>query len=76
MMAAPFVWLFGPSYWYGRLLGFLASLVSAGAIAYAVYRDGERQRWIAASSGLGILELEFRLSHWSALSPAHDDGHV
>ncbi|MCY3867481.1 MAG: glycosyltransferase family 39 protein [Chloroflexi bacterium] len=59
MMAAPFVWLFGPSYWYGRLLGFLASLVSAAAIAYAVYRDGERQRWIALLAGLAFLSSNF-----------------
>lgn len=59
MMAAPFVWLFGPSYWYGRLLGFLASLASAAAIAYAVYRDGERQRWIALLAGLAFLSSNF-----------------
>lgn len=59
MLAAPFVWLFGPSYWYGRLLGFLASLVSACAIAYAVYRDGERQRWIALLAGLAFLSSNF-----------------
>ncbi|MBI5830615.1 MAG: hypothetical protein HZB20_13990, partial [Chloroflexi bacterium] len=34
----PFVWAFGPAYWYGRLLSFLATLVAAGAIAYAVHR--------------------------------------
>ena len=37
VMAAPFVWFFGPAYWYGRLLGFLGSLVSAAAIYYAVF---------------------------------------
>ena len=59
IMAAPFVWLFGPSYWYGRLLGFLGSLVSACAIAYAAYRDGERQRWIALLAGLAFLSSNF-----------------
>lgn len=59
IMAAPFVWLFGPSYWYGRLLGFLASLVSAAAIAYAVYREGERRRWIALLAGLAFLSSNF-----------------
>ncbi|MCY3833561.1 MAG: hypothetical protein OXG85_11130 [Chloroflexi bacterium] len=59
MMAAPFVWLFGPAYWYGRLLGFLGSLVSAAAIAYAVYRDGTRHKWIAALSGLAFLSSNF-----------------
>ncbi|MDE2636985.1 MAG: hypothetical protein OXI30_11535 [Chloroflexota bacterium] len=59
VMAAPFVWFFGPAHWYGRLLGFLGSLVSAGAIAYAVYRDGGGQRWIAALSGLAFLSSNF-----------------
>ncbi|MBI5670710.1 MAG: hypothetical protein HZC41_22180 [Chloroflexi bacterium] len=60
VLAAPLVWLFGPAYWYGRLLGFLGTLVTAGAIAYAVYRDGVRRRGnghllIAALSGLAYL---------------------
>lgn len=59
IMAAPFVWLFGPAYWYGRLLGFLGSLVSAAAIAYAVYRDGGRHRWIALLAGLAFLSSNF-----------------
>lgn len=54
IIAAPFVWLFGPAYWYGRLLGFLGTLVTASAIAYAVYRDGQH-RWIALLSGLAFL---------------------
>jgi hypothetical protein len=55
VMAAPFVWLFGPAYWYGRLLGFLGTLVTATAIGYAVYRDGNQNRLIAALSGLAFL---------------------
>ncbi|MDL1900696.1 hypothetical protein FBR02_08005 [Anaerolineae bacterium CFX9] len=55
VMAAPFVWLFGPAYWYGRLLGFLGTLITASAIALAVYRDGGRHRWIALLSGLAFL---------------------
>ena len=54
VMAAPFVWLFGPAYWYGRLLGFLGTLVTASAIGYAVYREGGH-RWIAVLSGLAFL---------------------
>ncbi len=55
VIAAPFVWLFGSAYWYGRLLGFLGTLVTAAAIAYAVYRDGGRHRWIALLAGLAFL---------------------
>jgi hypothetical protein len=54
VIAAPFVWLFGTAYWYGRLLGFLTSLVAAGAIAWAVHRNGGN-RWIALLSGLAFL---------------------
>lgn len=59
VIAAPFVWLFGPAYWYGRLLGFLGTLVTAAAIAYAVYRDGARRGrgylLIAVLAGLAYL---------------------
>ena len=55
VMAVPFVWLFGEGFWYGRLLSFLSTLITAGTIAYAVYRDGHKQRWIALLSGLAFL---------------------
>lgn len=60
VLAAPMVWLFGPAYWYGRLLGFLGTFITAAAIAYAVYRDGVRRRGtghliIAALAGLAYL---------------------
>lgn len=54
MLAAPFVWLFGPAYWYGRLLGFLGTLATASAISYAVYR-AEHQKIVAAIAGLAFL---------------------
>lgn len=54
VIAAPFVWLFGPAYWYGRLLGFLGTLVTAAAIGYAVHRE-TKHRWIALLSGLAFL---------------------
>ncbi|MFN8529916.1 MAG: hypothetical protein U0670_15040 [Anaerolineae bacterium] len=54
VIAAPFVWLFGPAYWYGRLLGFLGTLVTASAIGLAVLREG-RRRDIALLAGLAFL---------------------
>lgn len=54
VMAAPFVWVFGPAYWYGRLLGFLGTLVTASAIGIAVYRDG-KNKWIALLAGMAFL---------------------
>ncbi len=59
MMAAPFVWFFGPALWYGRLLGFLGSLVSAAAIYYAVFRDGRGNRWVALLAALAFLSSNF-----------------
>lgn len=54
VIAAPFVWVFGPAYWYGRLLGFLGTVITAIAIGYAVYQDG-RNRTVALLSGLAFL---------------------
>lgn len=54
VMAVPFVWAFGPAYWYGRLLGFLGTLITAAAIGYAVYREGG-SRTIGVLSGLAFL---------------------
>ena len=54
VMAAPFVWFFGEAYWYGRLLGFLGTLVSATCIGYVVWREGGH-RWISLAAGLAFL---------------------
>ncbi|MEO0563650.1 MAG: hypothetical protein AAF125_16205, partial [Chloroflexota bacterium] len=54
----PFMWIFGPGYWYGRLLGFLGTLVCAALIGYAVYRDSEpdgRNRTVIAVAVLSAL---------------------
>lgn len=59
VMAAPFARLFGPAYWYGRLLGFLGSLLAAAAVGFAVYRDGSQHRLVAALSGLAFLSSNF-----------------
>jgi 4-amino-4-deoxy-L-arabinose transferase-like glycosyltransferase len=58
VLLVPFVWLFGPQYWYGRLAGFLATLITAGAIAYAVNRS-TRHRPIALLSGLAFLASNY-----------------
>jgi hypothetical protein len=54
VMAAPFAAVFGPAYWYGRLLGFLGTLVTASAIGWVVWRE-ERHRGIAVLAGLAFL---------------------
>lgn len=60
LMAVPFAWAFGPQYWYGRLLGFLGTLVTASAIGFAIYKDGVRRNGkgnlaVAALAGLAFL---------------------
>lgn len=62
LLLVPFVWLFGPALWYGRLLSFLATLLTAAAIGYAVWRDGPRGRWsggFALLSGLAFLASNY-----------------
>ncbi len=54
VIAAPFVWIFGPAYWYGRLLSLLSAFVAAGAVGYAVHRE-TGHRLIALLSGLAFL---------------------
>lgn len=54
VIAAPFVWFFGAGYWYGRLLSFISTLITASAIAYAVYHDGHKHKWIAILSALAF----------------------
>ncbi len=54
LLAVPFAWLFGPSYAYGRILGTLATLIAAGAIACAVRRDGG-PGLLAPLSGLAFI---------------------
>ncbi len=61
LMAVPFAWIFGATYWYGRLLGFLGTLVTALTIAYAVYSFEVRKGYgrglalVAVAAGLAFL---------------------
>ncbi|HLA45175.1 MAG TPA: hypothetical protein VJZ27_17140 [Aggregatilineales bacterium] len=54
----PFVWIFGADYWYGRLVAFIGTLVTAGAIGYAIYR-AEKRRDIALLMGLAFLASNY-----------------
>jgi hypothetical protein len=58
VLLIPFVWAFGPAYWYGRLFGFIATLITAGAIAWAVYR-AVRHRLAAVIAGLAYLASNY-----------------
>ena len=58
LVVVPLVWLFGPEYWTGRLVSFLGTLVTAGAIGYAVQRTGRRP-WLSVLSGLAFLAANY-----------------
>lgn len=58
IMQIPFVWVFGPEYWYGRLMVFFGTFVIAGAIAYAVNR-ATGHRTISLLSGMLFLASNY-----------------
>jgi hypothetical protein len=60
----PFVWLFGPAFWYGRaisLLGALAAAAFVGLTLHAITRDAVA----AAAAGVTLLCFPYLL-HWAA----------
>lgn len=69
IIAAPFVWVFGESYWYARLLSFASALITAGAIYFAVNYE-TKHRWIALLSGLAFLSSN-TIYHISPLLRQH-----
>lgn len=58
LLVVPLVWLFGPQYWTGRLVSYLATLVTAGVIGYAVQREGKRW-WLSLIAGLSFLASNY-----------------
>ena len=54
ILLAPFVWLFGLAYWYGRALSLLCVLITALAIGYAVLKE-TGHRGIATLAALAFL---------------------
>jgi hypothetical protein len=58
VLMVPFVWLFGANYWYGRLIIFLATFVTAGAISFAIWRD-ENRLWPGLLVGMAFLASNF-----------------
>ncbi|MEZ4516904.1 MAG: hypothetical protein R3C44_08735 [Chloroflexota bacterium] len=69
VLAVPLVWIFGPQYWTGRLLSFVGTLITAGAIGYAVQRGGRRW-WLSVLSGLAFLASNY-VYHVGALFRQH-----
>ncbi|GAB4430816.1 MAG: hypothetical protein Kow00106_25310 [Anaerolineae bacterium] len=58
VLLVPFAWAFGAEYWYGRLAGFVGTLITAGTIGAVVYRE-ERHRAVAALAGLAFLASNY-----------------
>ena len=58
LLMVPFVKAFGPHLWYGRLIIFSSTLVTAGAIAWAVHRES-RHRFIALLAGMAFLSSNY-----------------
>lgn len=58
LIVLPLVLLFGPEYWTGRLVSYLGTLLTAGAIGYAVHRESQRW-WLAVISGLAFLASNY-----------------
>ncbi|HEX6386672.1 MAG TPA: hypothetical protein VF177_18555, partial [Anaerolineae bacterium] len=58
LVVVPLVWLVGPQYWTGRLVSYLATLVTAAAISYAVQRK-TRRPWLSLLAGLTFLASNY-----------------
>jgi hypothetical protein len=58
LLAVPLVWMFGPQMWTGRAVGFAASLLTAAAIGWGVWR-ASGNRLVAAFSGLTFLASNY-----------------
>ncbi len=58
VILVPFVWVFGEAYWYGRLVGFLGTLITAATVGSIVGREGHDRR-VAVLSGLAFLASNY-----------------
>lgn len=58
IIMAPFVKIFGPQYWYGRLIIFIGTFITAFAIAWAVHRE-TKHKLIAVIAGLALLASNY-----------------
>ena len=65
LLQVPFVWIFGPGFWYGRAIS-LASTVAVAALIALTMHAVTRDKTASASSGLTFLAVPFVL-HWSSL---------
>jgi len=64
LIVAPLVWLFGPQLWTGRVVGFLGTLITASAIAWAIRREAGKGGWVVpALFGLTFLASNYTFTN-------------
>jgi hypothetical protein len=63
LLQVPFAWIFGPAYWYGRLINLLSILVTAVLIGLVVHKLTQN-RLAAVTGGMLLPAIPFIL-HWS-----------
>jgi hypothetical protein len=63
---APFVWLFGPAFWYGRVISLISAVAVAILIALTLHALTENKIG-AAAGGLTFLAVPYVLT-WSSLA--------
>lgn len=66
MVQAPFVWLFGPEFWYGRLISLLSTAATALFVALTLFTL-TRDRIAAMAAGLTFPAIPYVL-RWSSLA--------
>ncbi len=66
MVQAPFVWLFGPEFWYGRLISLLSTGATALFVALTLFTL-TRDRIAAVAAGLTFPAIPYVL-RWSSLA--------
>jgi hypothetical protein len=63
LVQVPFAWLFGPAFWYGRLISILGVLLSAGFICLTLHALSHD--WIGSVlAGLLLVAFPY-IQHWS-----------
>jgi len=66
LVQVPFVWLFGPALWYGRLISTLSMIAAAVFLGLTLYTT-TRDRWAGILGGSILLAFPYVL-FWSALN--------
>ncbi len=70
LIQVPFYWVFGPAFWYGRLISILCALLTAVFISLTLYSI--THRWIAAVVGGYLLVVIPYIQNWSILNRIDD----